>query len=188
MSLSDKKFAIVGAGNMGSGIAQKTATEALTVVMADLDAAAAERGHERIRTLLQEGVERRIFRPEQAEAIAARVRPTGNLEDLHDCDVIVEAENLSVEPAPQPGQIRLEWDAVSDICLTTTVDPYRIYAATTARPAVGLGDFPDDPGFELIGTTSLTSFTYLPLPEHQYYLVVAVGTDLRDGLVGHYGE
>lgn len=97
--MSLRKIGVVGAGNMGSGIAQKIATEGFSVVMADLDAEAAQRGHERIRTLLQEGVERKIFRPEKAEEIAGRVRPSGNLEDLADCDLIVEAifENLDVK-------------------------------------------------------------------------------------------
>lgn len=84
---------------MGSGIAQKIATEGVEVILADLNLEGAERGRERIRTLLGEGVERKIFRPEAAEAILGRVHVTGNLEDLADCDLIVEAvfEDLQVK-------------------------------------------------------------------------------------------
>ncbi|HMB70905.1 MAG TPA: 3-hydroxyacyl-CoA dehydrogenase NAD-binding domain-containing protein, partial [bacterium] len=97
--MSTRRIGVVGAGNMGSGIAQKTATEGFEVVLVDLDEKAALAGHERITRLLAEGVERRIFRPEQAEAIAARVTPTGRLEDLADCDLVIEAvfENLEVK-------------------------------------------------------------------------------------------
>ena len=97
--MSTRRIGVVGAGNMGSGIAQKTATEGFEVVLVDLDENAARAGHERITKLLAEGVERRIFRPEKAEAIAARVTPTGRLEDLGECDLVVEAvfENLEVK-------------------------------------------------------------------------------------------
>jgi NAD(P)-dependent dehydrogenase (short-subunit alcohol dehydrogenase family) len=59
--MSERRIGVVGAGNMGSGIAQKTATEGFQVVLVDLDEAAARRGHDRIRQLLDEAVERRIF-------------------------------------------------------------------------------------------------------------------------------
>ncbi len=97
--MSDRTIGVVGAGNMGSGIAQKFATEGFDVILVDLDEASAKRGVDRIRTLLGEGVERKIFRPEQAEAIAGRVRPSGDLQALKDVDLVVEAvfENLDVK-------------------------------------------------------------------------------------------
>jgi 3-hydroxyacyl-CoA dehydrogenase len=52
---SERPIGVVGAGNMGSGIAQKIATEGFHVVLADVDQAAAERGVQRIRTLLAGG-------------------------------------------------------------------------------------------------------------------------------------
>ena len=97
--MSERLIGVVGAGNMGSGIAQKTATEGFRVVMADLDAAAAARGHERIRALLAEGVQRRIFTEDAARKIGDRVHPSGDLADLKDADVVVEAvfEDLDVK-------------------------------------------------------------------------------------------
>ncbi len=62
-----RRLAVVGAGNMGSGIAQKMATEGFDVVMVDLNDEQVERGVEIIAKTLQEGVERRIFRPAAAE-------------------------------------------------------------------------------------------------------------------------
>jgi len=96
-----QKIGVVGAGNMGSGIAQKAAAEGFEVVMIDLDEDAAKRGHERIRSLLAEGVERGIFPQSTAEAVASRVRPSGKLEALADSDLVVEAvfEDLAVKRA-----------------------------------------------------------------------------------------
>ncbi|MGB4289765.1 MAG: 3-hydroxyacyl-CoA dehydrogenase NAD-binding domain-containing protein, partial [Dethiobacteria bacterium] len=55
------KIGIVGAGNMGSGIAQKMAQEGLRVVMVDLNEESLERGFNNIRQTLKEAVERKIF-------------------------------------------------------------------------------------------------------------------------------
>jgi len=97
--MSERTIGVVGAGNMGSGIAQKAATEGRHVLMVDLDEEAARRGHERLRTLLDEAVERKIFAPEQAAGILERVRPSGKLEDLADAEIVVEAvfEDLQVK-------------------------------------------------------------------------------------------
>jgi enoyl-CoA hydratase/3-hydroxyacyl-CoA dehydrogenase len=97
--MSTRNVGVVGAGNMGSGIAQKAAMEGFQVILVDLDESAAKRGHERIRTLLAEGVERRIFDEGTAKAIADRVRPSGKLESLADVEIVIEAvfEDLNVK-------------------------------------------------------------------------------------------
>jgi enoyl-CoA hydratase/3-hydroxyacyl-CoA dehydrogenase len=133
--MSDRTIGVVGAGNMGSGIAQKFATEGFPVVLVDLDEAAARRGHERIRTLLAEGVERKIFRPEQAEAIAARVRPSGDLAALKDAALVVEAvfENLDVK---RDLFRRLDEVCGPDTILATNTSSFTVadVAAATKRP------------------------------------------------------
>ena len=97
--MSKRRIGVVGAGNMGSGIAQKTATEGFEVVLVDVDEEAAKRGKEKIVTLLAEGVERRIFPQETATAIAGRIHPSGRLEDLADVELVIEAvfEDLDVK-------------------------------------------------------------------------------------------
>jgi enoyl-CoA hydratase / 3-hydroxyacyl-CoA dehydrogenase len=91
--------AVVGAGNMGAGIAQKIAQEGFTVLLADLDLERAQAGVERIRTSLDQAVERRIFKPEQAAAVLSRITPVGTHADLADADLVIEAifENLLVK-------------------------------------------------------------------------------------------
>ena len=62
---------VVGAGNMGSGIAQKYATEGFQVVVVDISEESVLRGKERVTQTLNEGVERKVFKPEQRDAIRA---------------------------------------------------------------------------------------------------------------------
>jgi len=68
-----RKLGVVGAGNMGSGIAQKMATEGFDVVMVDLDDRQIDRGLRIVRQTLEQGVDRGVFRPEQAEAVRGRI-------------------------------------------------------------------------------------------------------------------
>ena len=64
-----RNVAIIGAGNMGSGIAQKSAQENFNVQMVDREQEWVDRGRQTIDKFLDEAIERRIFRPEQAEEI-----------------------------------------------------------------------------------------------------------------------
>lgn len=94
-----RPIGVVGAGNMGSGIAQKIATEGFDVILVDVDSASAERGVQRIKKLLGEAVERKIFTPQRADEIAARVRSSGDLAACEGCDLVIEAvfEDLDVK-------------------------------------------------------------------------------------------
>jgi enoyl-CoA hydratase / 3-hydroxyacyl-CoA dehydrogenase len=96
---NERPIGVVGAGNMGSGIAQKIATEGFRVVLVDVDQAAADRGVDRIRKLLGEAVERKIFKQEAADAILGRIRASGNVAACENCDLVIEAvfEDLDVK-------------------------------------------------------------------------------------------
>jgi len=100
---------------------------------------------------------------------------------------IGEVQQLTVDKSGTG--LTIHWSAPAiDACVTTTVNQYKIYSAATAGPGLPPGGFPNDPGFTLIGTTSLESFDYvLPNPGDEYFLVVAVGANGLDGVVGHYG-
>ena len=85
------KIGVIGAGNMGSGIAQKMAQEGLNVVMVDIKEEFVKRGLDTIKGLLAEGVERKIFKPEQVEATLARITGTTDFAAVADADLVVEA-------------------------------------------------------------------------------------------------
>jgi len=135
MTDAQRPIGVVGAGNMGSGIAQKIATEGLSVVLVDVDAAAAERGVQRIRTLLGEAVERRIYTPAQVEAILARIRSSGDVAACRDCDLVIEAvfEDLDVK---RDLFRRLDAACAPHTRLATNTSSFyvRDVAAATQRP------------------------------------------------------
>jgi len=93
------KIGIIGAGNMGSGIVQKTAQEGLSVVMVDLKPEFVEKGMKSIRAMLEEAVERKLLRPQHIDDILARIKGTTDLADVKDCDLIIEAvfEDMDVK-------------------------------------------------------------------------------------------
>ena len=84
--------AIIGAGNMGSGIAQKSAQDQFDVQMVDREEQWVERGHSIIANFLEEAIERRIFRENEAEEIKARITGVVGTENVaKDTDLIIEA-------------------------------------------------------------------------------------------------
>jgi enoyl-CoA hydratase/3-hydroxyacyl-CoA dehydrogenase len=75
------------------------ASEGHPVVLVDVDETQVSRGMQRIAETLAEGVERRLFSPEQAHAIQERVQGSADFQALADCDLVVEAvfEDLAVK-------------------------------------------------------------------------------------------
>ena len=93
------KIGIVGAGNMGCGIAQKIAQEKCGVVLADVNDEVLAGSLGNIRRTLQQGVKRKIMSENEAEEIIGRVKPTADLNELADCQLIIEAviEDMEVK-------------------------------------------------------------------------------------------
>ncbi len=90
---------VVGAGTMGSGIAQKLAQEGAKVLLVDLDQPKVDAGLARIRSSLDEAVNRKIFDRAKADQALARVEGTPSFEKLRDADLVIEAvfEDLTVK-------------------------------------------------------------------------------------------
>ena len=94
--------AIIGAGNMGSGIAQKSAQEQFEVQMVDREEQWVERGQSIIANFLDEAIERRIFRETEAEQIKARIAGVVGTENVaKDTDLVIEAvfEDFDIKTA-----------------------------------------------------------------------------------------
>jgi enoyl-CoA hydratase / 3-hydroxyacyl-CoA dehydrogenase len=94
-----KKIGVIGAGNMGNGIVQKTAQEGLSVVMVDVKPEFVENGLNNIRKTLNEAVERKILRPEQVDVIMDRIQGTTDMAATKECDLVIEAifEDMEVK-------------------------------------------------------------------------------------------
>lgn len=93
------RVAVIGAGTMGSGIAQAFAqTEGYEVILTDINIEFAQKGQQRIAKGLQSRVERGKLDQATAEQINDRIK-AGLVEDCSDCDLIIEAvlEEMTVK-------------------------------------------------------------------------------------------
>ena len=97
-----QSVAIVGAGNMGSGIAQKSAQEEFDVQMVDREQQWVDRGQGIIADFLSEAVERRIFSPKQVDDIKNRITGVIGVENTaENTDLVIEAvfEDFDIKTA-----------------------------------------------------------------------------------------
>jgi 3-hydroxyacyl-CoA dehydrogenase len=86
-----RRVGVVGAGVMGSEIAQVAAAAGLEVVLLDVDPSAVERGLAHVRGIGERRVARGRMSAAEAEAIAARVTPATEDAALAGCDLAIEA-------------------------------------------------------------------------------------------------
>jgi 3-hydroxybutyryl-CoA dehydrogenase len=86
-----KKIGIVGAGAMGSGIAQIAAQIGCTVVMQDVTDEFVKKGVASIDKFMTKGIERGKVTEEQKSEVLSRISGTTRLEDLKDADFVIEA-------------------------------------------------------------------------------------------------
>jgi len=93
------KVAVIGAGTMGSGIAQAFAqTEGYEVVLTDINLEFAQKGQQRIAKGLQSRVDRGKLEQAVADQVNARIT-AGVIADCANCDLVVEAvlEEISIK-------------------------------------------------------------------------------------------
>ncbi len=92
-----RKVGVCGAGLMGNGIAQTCATAGFDVVMMEVADAPLQRGVQSISKSLDKFVEKQKLSTGERDAILGRLTPTTNVEDLKDCDLVIEAIVENVE-------------------------------------------------------------------------------------------
>lgn len=86
-----KKVAVIGAGTMGSGIAQVVASANREVVLLDISAEAAQKGKGTVEKGLGRLVKKEKMTAKDSKAILSRIHPTGEYGDITDCDLVIEA-------------------------------------------------------------------------------------------------
>ena len=96
-----QRVGVVGCGLMGSGIAQVSAMAGYDVHVVEADPAALDSGMKRIERSLEKLVEKEKISAEQRDAAKGRLHPSTSLDDLKDCDLVVEAiiEDLAQKKA-----------------------------------------------------------------------------------------
>ncbi|MDD6299168.1 3-hydroxyacyl-CoA dehydrogenase family protein [Hornefia butyriciproducens] len=86
-----KKIGVVGAGMMGAEIALCFARTGYETMLNDISLEFAERGKQKIAGVMDKNIKKGRATEDDKQAALDRVHPTGSLEELADCDLIIEA-------------------------------------------------------------------------------------------------
>jgi 3-hydroxybutyryl-CoA dehydrogenase len=94
-----KKVGVLGCGLMGSGIAQTAASAGFETIVREVSDELCAKGFSGIEKSLGRFAEKGTITADEQQAIRARLTGTTKLEDLNDCDIIIEAiiENLETK-------------------------------------------------------------------------------------------
>jgi 3-hydroxybutyryl-CoA dehydrogenase len=90
-SLEIKKVGVVGCGLMGSGIAEVSARSGYETVVREVSDELLQAGLARLNHSIDVATSRGKMSPDDAVALRSRLQPTTRLEDLAECDLVVEA-------------------------------------------------------------------------------------------------
>ncbi|MFZ7128446.1 MAG: 3-hydroxybutyryl-CoA dehydrogenase [Desulfobacterales bacterium] len=135
-----KTFGVIGAGQMGGGIAQVAAASGLNVILHDIDTRFIERGMAVITKNLARTVEKGRISEADKTAALGRIRTTTDLKDMAGADFVVEA---ATENEPLKFKIFEDLDAVCPphaiLATNTSSIPIGRIASRTRRPEKVIG-------------------------------------------------
>lgn len=94
-----KKVGVVGAGMMGAEIALCFARAGMETILSDVSLEVAQKGKEKQAAVLDKSIKKGKLDAALKQEILSNVTPTGNINDMADCDIIIEAvlENLKIK-------------------------------------------------------------------------------------------
>jgi 3-hydroxybutyryl-CoA dehydrogenase len=148
-----RTIGVVGAGQMGSGIAEVALTSGFQVLMRDMTEELLKRGRGRIENDLERRVQKGKMSSEEKEATLKRLSLTIRLEDFGKCDYVIEA---AAERVPLKGEIFKALDEITPkgailASNTSSISITRI-GSFTKRPdrVLGLHFFNPAPVMKLI--------------------------------------
>ncbi|MFQ6078906.1 MAG: 3-hydroxyacyl-CoA dehydrogenase family protein, partial [Thermodesulfobacteriota bacterium] len=130
-----RRIGVVGAGAMGSGIAQVAAQSGCNVLMHDVGDEFVKKGLDSIDKFLAKGIKRGKVTEAQKNDVLSRIRGTTRIEELGDADFIIEAvfEDLKVK---QDVFEKIDSLVAPEVILCTNTSSISIteIAAATKRP------------------------------------------------------
>ncbi len=131
---------VLGAGQMGAGIAQVAAQAEYDVLLADISLERAEAGRAKIAKSLARRVEKGKLDGSVRDAIVGRITPVGNLEGLAKANFVVEAATENIELKKKLFR-ELDKALPAGVVLGTNTSSISItlLAAETSRPELVVG-------------------------------------------------
>ncbi len=108
-----ERIGVVGAGQMGNGIAHVCALAGHEVMLEDVNREALDKARKTIEKNLHRQVGKGLIKDKEAEAALARIKTVASLEDLKNCDLVIEA-------ATENEQIKRK--IFQDLCKTLKKD------------------------------------------------------------------
>jgi len=135
-----QSIGVIGAGQMGNGIAHVFAQAGFSVLMQDISEAFAAKGVATIDKNLQRGVDKGKLTAEEKAAVLGRIRTTTKLEDLAGCDIVIEAATEKWEVKKQIFET-LDQICKPGVVLASNTSSISItkLAAITKRPEAFIG-------------------------------------------------
>ncbi len=135
-----KTFGVIGAGQMGSGIAQVAAASGLNVIMNDISDEFVQRGLSSITKILERSVAKGKLDAAEKDAIINRIKTSTDIKDMADADFVVEA---ATERQDLKFQIFRNLDDICrpEVILSTNTSsiPIGRIASQTGRPDKVIG-------------------------------------------------
>jgi len=135
-----KTFGVVGAGQMGNGIAQVAAMSGLQVIMSDIADEFVQKGMQNIENLLSRNVEKGKMSSGEKGAVLGRIKGTVDIREMAAADYVVEA---ATENQPIKFQIFRDLDAICPsetiLASNTSSIPIGRIASQTKRPEKVIG-------------------------------------------------
>ncbi|MDI6917377.1 MAG: 3-hydroxybutyryl-CoA dehydrogenase [Thermoplasmatales archaeon] len=135
-----KKIGVIGAGTMGHGIALVCAKSGYGVVMRDIEQKFVDNGMSKINKFLSRSVEKGKLGEEEKNKILNKITPTTRLEEVKDCDVVIEA---ILEDVNLKKNLFKELDTVCSehtiLASNTSTIPITDLASATKRPEKFIG-------------------------------------------------
>ena len=135
-----KTFGVVGAGQMGNGIAQVAAMSGFEVIMSDIKTEFVQRGLEIIQKNLQRRVDKTKMTDEERDAVLQRVKTTTDIKEMSTVDFVIEA---ATEHEPIKFQIFKDLDHICAppviLATNTSSIPIGRIASQTKRPEKIIG-------------------------------------------------
>jgi len=135
-----ERAAVIGAGAMGSGIAQVLSQAGIEVVLKDVKDEFVERGLKNIKRMYDSRVKKEVLTQEEADRLFANVRGTTSYDELNQPDIVIEAALETID-------VKLDiFKTLDQVCPASTILASNTsalsiseIAAATKRPGKVLG-------------------------------------------------